>query len=115
LVTIYHLFLFTDFIPTGSTAKEGAGISIVCFICAQLILILLVLIIRSMGSGCSARGKKRYLARKYKITKEQVQLTKKSGPTKKKRRPILSDHALLNRITENQLQFSRNDGLKLAN
>lgn len=103
MVTIYHLFLFTDFIPTGSTAKEGAGNSIVYFICATLILILLVLIIGSVGSGCSASCKKRYLARKYKITKEQVQLTKKSGPTKKKRRSILSDQVFLHKITENQL------------
>lgn len=56
LVTVYHLFLFTDF--ANKESKNMAGNSIMVFICSQLIFMIVVLGIKDIVSSIHKKLRK---------------------------------------------------------
>jgi hypothetical protein len=83
-VTIYHLFLFTDFV--GNEQKNLAGISIVAFIFAQIVFMVVVLVAKDIATVFQEKSRKKYLERNRKIYREQVAREREIAAKEKERK-----------------------------
>lgn len=74
LITIYHLFVFTEW--TGKASKRIAGFTIIYFFLGQAAVMALFLILDNSSTACQNKMKAKRLKQKRRIFQEQIRLEK---------------------------------------